>query len=83
MAPDPRIPDPQLTKMDDAVVLVQGGAAVELLAAGGAGHVIVHVGGCPCASFRIRDPGSAKLNIHRKTYQDGRRGCACTWRCGC
>jgi hypothetical protein len=29
--------------MDDAVVLVHGGAAVELLAAGGAGHVIVHV----------------------------------------
>jgi hypothetical protein len=32
-----------LTKMDDAVVLVHGGAAVELLAAGGAGHVLVHV----------------------------------------
>jgi hypothetical protein len=29
--------------MDDAVVLVHGGAAVELLAAGGAGHVLVHV----------------------------------------
>jgi hypothetical protein len=29
--------------MDDSVVLVHGGAAVELLAAGGAGHVIVHV----------------------------------------
>jgi hypothetical protein len=45
--------------MHDAVVLVHGGAAVELLAAGGAGHVLVHVDVHVHRSgsgIRIRDP---------------------------